>query len=84
MNTDALNHVSTVDVTRAMMAMLNAVQDMDAHIQAPAMAALFTLACERHGLKPQDVFTVTNNIMNHAEGRRPEFEGVAAYLANEL
>ena len=69
---------------RAAMAVINSVQQVPPAVQAHGIAAAFILLAERYGLEPQHLFQRTTNLMNYAEGRRPEFAAVAEYLANEL
>jgi hypothetical protein len=84
MNRDDWIMADPAAVARGTAAVANAVQDMPAHVQLSAMAAAFIMLAEHRRIEPQDAFTITSNIMNYAEGRRPEFKGVAQYMENEL
>ena len=84
MNHDMLNSVPIVDVARGSMSLIDAMQDMQPDVQIASLAAVFLLAAEHWSVKPQDAFRVATNAMNHADGRRPEFKGVAAYMESEL
>lgn len=66
------------------MRVIDRIQTLSPAVQLHACAAVFLLVSERFGFEPQDVFSYTNNLMNYAEGRRPEFAAVRAYLENEL
>jgi hypothetical protein len=84
LNRDTLNHLSVRDAATGTMAVIDAIQDMTPERQTIAIAAAFKLLMEKHKLSPQDAFTVADNIMNHADGRRVEFDAVRAYLEHEL
>ena len=80
---DRLNNADTRRSANATFAVVDALQDNPPHEQVIAGAAFFLLACEHHGVQPQDAFVATKNLMSHAEGRRPEFEGAAHYMKEE-
>lgn len=84
LNRDLMNHAGVRESATSTMRVIDAVQDLPPHLQVIALVASFKLMVERYGVNPQDAFTVADNIMNHAQGRRPEFEAVRAYLANEV
>lgn len=84
MNVDALNHAPVLDTCRGAMAVINAIQDLPQGVQEAAITAAFVLMCEVKGLRPTDLFTVSGNIINHAEGKRPEFAAVSQYIREEL
>lgn len=83
MNRDTFTNVSLKDAANCSMAVIDRLQKEPAAHQMAAITATFLLACERHGITPGDAFTITKNVMNHAEGRRPEFAAVAMYMENE-
>lgn len=83
-NRDDMNHASVQSVANASVSVIDRLQDYPAAVQVPAITAAFRLLIERLDLDPADAFTVADNIMNHADGRRTEFQAVAAYLANEV
>lgn len=66
------------------MRVIDSVQDLPPHLQVIAITASFKLLIERFGVTPDDAFTATDNIMNHAQGRRVEFDAVRAYLENQV
>lgn len=84
MNLDKFNTAKLRESASASFALLDVNQDEPAHIQLHAAAAYFLLLCDHHKLSPQDVFTATKNLMNHAEGPRPEFRAIRAYMENEF
>lgn len=84
MNHDAMNHAPLKAVANTAMAIIDSIQDEPAEVQIPAITAAFRLLIERFGLDPQDAFTVADNIMNHADGRRVEFDAIRAYLESEV
>lgn len=83
---DALNNVRVGDVANVTMALIDRMQGADIAPAAvvAAVSALFLLVCERYGVRPPDAFSVVDNIMNHAAGRRAEFAAAAQYLEEEL
>lgn len=84
LNRDLMNLAGVRESATSAMTVIDAVQDLPPHLQVIGITAVFKLMVERYGVNPQDAFTVTDNIMNHAQGRRAEFEAVRAYLANEV
>ena len=74
LNRDLMNHLSTQAVARDSIAILDRLQDMPSE----------RLMTERFDISPHDLHTIADNIMNHAQGRRVEFEAVAAYMEGEL
>ncbi|MGH0000080.1 hypothetical protein ACQU0X_08365 [Pseudovibrio ascidiaceicola] len=81
---DDLNLIPAKAAATSTMAVIDAVQDYPPAVQIIAVVAAFKLMIERFNMNAQDAFTVADNIMNHAQGRRVEFEAVQAYLENEL
>lgn len=84
MNRDLLNNVGVREVATATMGVIDAIQDRPAAARPLAIAAAFLLLSERMNVSVPDLFAMTTNLMNHAEGRRTEFKAVAAYLREEL
>ncbi|MEL6509022.1 MAG: hypothetical protein AAFQ32_04470 [Pseudomonadota bacterium] len=81
---DRLNHLSIKDAATATMGIIDRAQDYSPERQLIAITASFKLLTARLGIDPADAFTVADNIMNHADGRRVEFDAVAAYMEGEL
>lgn len=84
LNRDLMNMLPTKITANATMAVIDRLQDFPAELQIVALTAAYKLMVERFGVSPHDVFTVADNIMNHADGRRTEFLAIADYLENEL
>lgn len=84
LNRDEMNSVGVRDAATSTMAIIDRIQDMPAHVQVVAMTAAFKLLVERYNISPQDVFTVADNVMNHADGRRVEFDAIRMYMENEI
>ena len=80
----AITNMPVRQASVASMKIIDAIQSLRPHEQVAGMAATFLLLAEHLGMTPQDIFAITTNIMNHAEGRRPEFAAVAQYMAEEL
>ena len=72
------------DAAGATMAIIDRAQDLSPEAQIVAITASFKLLIERFGITAQDAFAIADNIMNHADGRRVEFDAVRAYLENEV
>lgn len=84
LNRDSLNMVPVKTAATATVRVIDAIQTLPPHVQVIAIVAAFKLLIERYGVEAQDAFTVADNVMNHAQGRRAEFDAVRAYLANEV
>lgn len=70
---------------QAAMSVADAVQSIPhrgAQILGAACAAL--LLAEASGIRPDELFGMARNCMNHADGRRPEFAAVSDYIHNEV
>lgn len=83
-NRDRMNMIPTREAATATMRIIDGAQDLPPEHQLVAITATFKLMIERFGVTPSDAFTVADNIMHHAQGRRVEFDAVALYLENEL
>jgi hypothetical protein len=79
-----MNHASVKESAASTMRVIDAAQDLPPHLQLIGITATFKLMIERFGVPAQDAFTVADNIMNTAQGRRVEFDAVRAYLENEV
>lgn len=53
-------------------------------VRLAAVLSAAQLALELSGLPVYDCLTMTRNIMNHADGIRPEFGGVKRYMQKEV
>jgi predicted P-loop ATPase len=83
-NKDALNNVPVKDAATTTMGVITATQTLAPELQVVAITATFKLMLERYGITPADAFTVADNVMNNAIGRREEFAAVRDYMAGEL
>lgn len=83
-NRDLLNSVGVRTAAVTTTAILDAIQDQSPEAQMVAVTAAYKLMIERFDIPPQDLMTVTDNVMNHADGRRVEFLAVKDYMAGEL
>lgn len=83
-NRDHMTNAPIRSVAQATMALIDVNQDKPPEHQLLALGAAFLLMTEHLRVAPADVWGFTNNLMNHAEGRRPEFAAVAAYMEGEL
>ncbi|MEG2140964.1 MAG: hypothetical protein RRY20_09285 [Bilophila sp.] len=82
---DQLGNVSLTDAAHTAMSVADAVQTCPrkgARLIGIMAAALITI--EASNLNLQDVLAMTRNVINHADGRRPEFAAVDAYVRNEV
>lgn len=71
-NRDLMTLAGVKPSATSTMRVIDSVQDLPPHLQVIAITASFKLLIERFGVDAQDAFTITDNIMNHAEGRRAE------------
>lgn len=85
-NLDTFSSANVAEAASMAMRVVDATQrgNPSPEIQAHGIAAAFILLAERFGLQPQEMFAKTTNLMHYAEGRRPEFAAVEAYLQGEL
>lgn len=81
---DLLNMTGVKPAANAAMAVIDRLQDYPPHVQVVGLAAGFLSMASHLGIPAQDVFTVTTNIINDQEGKRPEFKAVDAYLKGEV
>lgn len=81
---DIMNMAAPRDVARASLATLNALQDFRPEIQIMGAATVFLSLAEHLGIPAQEAFSVTKNLINGDDGKRPEFKGVDAYMKGEL
>ena len=84
MNQDKLSNMKVRKAANAAMVVIDALQKLPAEEQIAGLSAAFLLLADRVNMTPQDMFSFTTSIMNHAEGRRPEFAAVAQYMDMEL
>jgi len=59
-------------------------QEPNQGVRLAAVLAAAHIAVELSGLPVYDCLTMTQNIINHAHGIRPEFGGVKRYMQNEV
>lgn len=72
-------------VAEAAMSVVNGVQNIpEPGARLLGLACAFLLTAEEAGLSVPDLMGMARNAMNTAEGKRPEFTAVAAYLRNEV
>ena len=81
---DRLVNLPVKEGAGAAMQVIDSLQRHRPEARVLGAAAVFVLLAERFGLAAQDVMTATTNLMNYAEGRRPEFAAVQEYLQKEL
>jgi hypothetical protein len=85
LNRDRLMNLPVKAGATAAMQVIDALQKGHSpEAQVLGAAAVFVLLSERFGVSMQDVMGAIKKLMNHAEGRRPEFAAVAEYLAKEV
>lgn len=83
-NRDLFMNAKLHDVSTATMSLVDAVQSAPRHVQLAAFGAAFLLMVDQSGLPMSDVMGAVKNMMNHAEGKRPEFRAAEAYMQHEL
>ena len=84
LNRDLLNSVPVETAANATVAVIDRLQDFSPELQMLALTTSYKLMLERFNFPPQDILTVADNVMNHADGRRVEFEAVQSYMEGEL
>lgn len=84
LNRDTLNMTGIKPAANAAMTVIDRLQDFQPNVQLVGLAAAFLSMATHLGIPAQDVFTVTTNLINDAEGKRAEFAAVDAYLEGEV
>lgn len=85
MNLDHMVNAPSKAVATAAIQLVDRLQDHPPAVQSVACAVLFLAVCDRHGLNPQDVFTVAGNMTaDTIHGERPEFRALRLYVEHEL
>jgi hypothetical protein len=82
---DGFANASPAEVSQAAVAVINVVQESQAHVQAHAVAIAFLIMCDRYRIEPQTVFTIVKNLMASAEaGHSKEYRALIDYVTHEL
>lgn len=84
LNRDEMNLVPVKEAATSTMRVIDAIQLLPPHLQVIGVVAAFKMLTERFKVDAQDAFTVADNVMNHAQGRRVEFDAVRMYLEKEV
>lgn len=84
MTRDNLSNIKVRKAANAAMLVIDTMQKLPQEEQIAGLSAAFLLLADRVKMSPQDMFSFTTSIMNHADGRRPEFAAVAQYMDMEL
>lgn len=82
--TDRIANAPMLASGNATMAVMDRLQNYPVEVQVMAITSAFLLLCREIGVKPQTLYTYADNCMYDAEKRRPEFEGAASYIRNEV
>lgn len=83
-NRDTFANVSVQEAATATMSIIDSIQDLGAGVQQAAITAAFLAVTKHNNISPLDAFEITNNVINHAQGKRPEFAAVDMYVEKEL
>jgi hypothetical protein len=81
---DKINNADSEKVAKATFTILDRIQHFPAHEQVLASAALFLVMAEHHKVQPQDVFTVTKNLMFEKTRMKAEFAALLDYVRYEI
>lgn len=81
---DKLHNQSVTDAGRAAMQVITSLQDHRPEAQIVGACAAFLLLAEASGIPAQDLFSATKNIINGADGKRPEFAALSMYIQHEV
>lgn len=82
-NRDLINNASADHVSRAGIDILDRMQNHPQHIQPVALAAAFLTIADHLRVPPQDLFTVTRNMMAEEENIA-EFKALRDYVKYEI
>lgn len=81
---DALNNAPIEEVTLTAFKIVDAIQGDRPEHRASAAAMIFLLLCEEFGATPQEVFTVTKNMMaSELSGANEHYVALRMYVENE-
>lgn len=83
-NRDRLTNIDPTAAANAVMRVVDVMQDQPPEAQVAGMVAAAMLVAETHGIKATEAFAIVNNVMHHADGRRPEFAAARQYMEEEL
>ena len=83
LNTDQLNNADAEQVARGGISILDRMQNCPQHIQPLALCAAFLTLADHLRVPPQDLFTVTKNMMAE-EQNIAEFKAVRDYIKYEI
>tara|TARA_Y100000310_G_C20628388_1_gene787201 strand:+ start:954 stop:1253 length:300 start_codon:yes stop_codon:yes gene_type:complete len=81
---DRVRMVDMKHTALATFAIVDKLQGEPGEIQAVAVTCAFLLMADRLGVPPNDLFGIASQIMEDADGRRPEFKGAAQFFKEEL
>jgi hypothetical protein len=81
---DKTNNANPERVAKAAFNVIDRLQLFQPHEQVLAAAALFVILTDAHKANPQDIITVTKNLMNEKQKLRAEFAAVRDYVKHEL
>lgn len=84
LNRDLLTNVNPTEAARGTMIIIDAIQDLPAGVQQAAITAAFLGISKHNKMRPVDAFEIINNVVNHVDGKRPEFKAVDMYIEKEL
>ena len=84
LNRDLMNMADVRASATSSMRVIDAIQDLPPELQVIAIVSTFRLLSEHYKINIADALAVSDNIMNHAQGRRVEFEAIRDYLEGEL
>jgi len=82
---DRLSNIDLREASNAAMAVIDATQiRFSKEAQLVGLCAAFRIIAEDQGLSVPELMGRVTTIMNWADGRRPEFAAVQAYVREEL
>lgn len=84
-DTDQLNHVSPVRVTKAGINVVDALSDYPKAVQLQVLASLNLLVCEQLNRDPRQELERAGRLLRDGDGQfRPEVGALRAYIDGEL
>lgn len=81
---DSLHLIPSRTAAQRTIGVIDTTQDWPPHEQLVALAATFLLMCERYQSDPAEMLRLVERIINHSEGKLPEFSAVRDYLEKEF
>jgi len=82
-NRDLFTNADMKEVSITSFGIIDVLQGATPEVQLASACVVFKTIADHAGVPLSEAMTVVNNIMYYAEGKRPEFQAIEAYLKGE-